>query len=615
MSPFTLPAQQVLALAGDHLWQSTLLAALAALTATVLQRQSASIRYWIWFAASIKFLVPFAALVTLGGYASWRSVEVLPYRDAPLLVEAVGQPFAADAFSVRTPQRGAVARSVHNIPASLLWVWAIGVTAVLLRSLGHWYRIRQLARGATPLDDGREVQILRVLGGGKQPLPIVSTNSSLEPGVFGIVRPVLLWPRAISERLSDEQLQSVLAHEICHLRRGDNLAALVHLVVQAVFWFHPLVWWIGGRLIAERERACDEQVIRLGSEPETYAESILKTCQFFIESPLACVSGVTGSDLKKRIEEIMTNDAVATFGVWKKALLTAAGVIAFVGPVAVGALSPPPQASELPAPASLPAFEAVSIRPNPATGPGGRGGGQMQPVRYVATDLTLKNILRRAYGRDGSAPGAGLDLFESQVAGGPEWVTQEKFDIVATTPTQTQAREMRLMIQRMLAERFKLVAHWEKRELPVYILSKARADGALGPGLTLKSEADCNAVRRDGPAPAPQPGVAAPPPPCGAIQFGPGQLVATGAPMEWLANTLTSLPVVTGIDRMVLDRTGMTGNYGFTLKFAAAGATSPDPDRPELITALQEQLGLKLEATRAPIDVLVIDSVEKPTPN
>ena len=202
MSAFTLPAQQVLALAGDHLWHSTLLAALAALTATVLKRQSASIRYWIWFAASIKFLVPFAALVTLGGYASWRSVEVLPYRDAPLLIEAVGQPFAADAFSVRTAQRGAVARSVHNIPATLLWVWAIGATAVLLRSLGHWYRIRQLARGATPLDDGREVQILRVLGGGKQPLPIVSTDSSLEPGVFGIVRPVLLWPRAISERLS-----------------------------------------------------------------------------------------------------------------------------------------------------------------------------------------------------------------------------------------------------------------------------------------------------------------------------------------------------------------------------------------------------------------------------
>ena len=75
------------------------------------------------------------------------------------------------------------------------------------------------------------------------------------------------------------------------------------MVVQAIFWFHPLVWWIGARLVDERERACDEDVIRLGSEPEVYAESILKTCEFYVESPLACVAGVTGSDLKKRIEQ------------------------------------------------------------------------------------------------------------------------------------------------------------------------------------------------------------------------------------------------------------------------------------------------------------------------
>jgi uncharacterized protein (TIGR03435 family) len=85
--------------------------------------------------------------------------------------------------------------------------------------------------------------------------------------------------------------------------------------------------------------------------------------------------------------------------------------------------------------------------------------------------------------------------------------------------------------------------------------------------------------------------------------------------MEWLAQTLTNVPVITGIDRPVVDRTGLKGNFGFELKFAPATSTTPDPDRPHLITALQEQLGLKLEASRAPIDVLVIDSVEKPSPN
>ena len=184
-------------------------------------------------------------------------------------------------------------------------------------------------------------------------LPIVASDTPIEPGIFGIHRPVLLWPRGISERLTDEQVEAILAHELCHLRRRDNLAAALHMAVQTMFWFHPLVWWIGARLVDERERACDEEVIRLGSEPEVYAESILKTCQFFVESPLVCVAGVTGSDLKKRIEQIMTNDAGATLSVWRKALLAAAGVVAFVTPVAVGALNPPPQTRQVAEPASL----------------------------------------------------------------------------------------------------------------------------------------------------------------------------------------------------------------------------------------------------------------------
>jgi bla regulator protein blaR1 len=623
MSAFTLPAQHLITLAGDHLWQSTVVAAAAALLATLLKRQSASIRYWIWFAASIKFLVPFAALVTLGGYTSWRSVDVVPYRDAPLLIEAVGQPFAADALTVRTSPQGAVAKSVTNVPATVLWIWAIGATAVLLRSLAQWCRIWQVARHATPLHDGREARLLRSLSNGRQPLPIVSSDSSLEPGLFGVIRPVLLWPGAISERLTDEQLRAVLVHELCHLRRGDNVAALVHLAVQTIFWFHPLVWWIGARLIAERERACDEQVIRLGSEPETYAESILKTCQFFIESPLACVSGVTGSDLKKRIEGIMTNDSVATTGAGKKTLLAIAAIVAFISPVAVGALNPAPQTRPVSEPSTLPAFDVISIRPNVTPGPGGRGAG-MQPERFVATNLTLKTIIRRAYGATGSAgPNSGIDLLDQQIAGGPEWINIEKFDIVATTSEPTQPPQMRLMVQRLLAERFKLMAHWEKREMPVYLLTMARAGGASVPGLRKTSDDECAAARAAGPPPMPPPAPAAPGQPappaplpqCGGIQFGPGQLVARGAPMEWLAQTLVNVPVVTGVDRPVLDRTNLKGNYAFELKFAPAAATNPDPDRPHLITALEEQLGLKLESTRAPIDVLVIDSVEKPTPN
>ena len=113
---------------------------------------------------------------------------------------------------------------------------------------------------------------------------------------------------------------------MCHIRRRDNLAAALHMFVEAIFWFHPLVWWIGSRLIDERERACDEEVLRLGSEPQVYAEGILNVCKFYLESPLPCASGVTGSDLKKRIEAIMTNRIAHRLTTARKVLLASAAI-------------------------------------------------------------------------------------------------------------------------------------------------------------------------------------------------------------------------------------------------------------------------------------------------
>ena len=320
----------------------------------------------------------------------------------------------------------------------------------------------------------------------------------------------------------------------------------------------------------------------------------------------------------------MTNVAVPARSSWKKALLTAAGVFAFIVPVAVGGRNPPPQARDLPAAATLPAFEEASIRPNITEGRGGRGG-QFQPTRWVSQNVTLKTILKNTFARQGAGgPNTALPLLDSQVIGGPDWLDTDKFDVVATTPASTQPTpppQSRQMALRLLLERFQLKAHWETRELPVYVLLKARADGTLGAGLTPTSDAECEKARAAGPPPMPaatsplQPLPPMPPPNCGGIQFGPGQLIARGAPMELFVQTLTSVPVVTGIDRPVIDRTGLQGNYGFALKFAPAGAANADADRPELVTALREQLGLRLDATRAPVEVLVIDSVQKPTPN
>src|SRR5262249_3347860 len=151
----------------------------------------------------------------------------------------------------------------------------------------------------------------------------------------------LLWPAGISDRLADAQLEAIVAHEVCHVRRRDNLAAAIHMAVEALFWFHPLVWWLGARLVDERENACDEPVLLIGGEPPAYAESILKTCQFYLESPLVCMSGVTGSDLKRRIERIMTQRLGRRLDWRRKALLASAGIAAVAGPIGFGVFTAP----------------------------------------------------------------------------------------------------------------------------------------------------------------------------------------------------------------------------------------------------------------------------------
>ncbi len=190
-------------------------------------------------------------------------------------------------------------------------------------------------------------------------MPVKSSTASLEHGLIGIWQPVLLLPRGIENHLSPTEMRAILVHENCHLRRRDNLLAAIYMVVEALFWFHPLVWWLGTRLIAERENACDEAVLACGSDPQTYAESILKVCRFYLHSPLACASGVSGADLKKRIEAIMESKFAIRLNTAKKGLLAACAALAIAAPLALGLLTAPP--------AFAPAFAQTADAPHPGT--------------------------------------------------------------------------------------------------------------------------------------------------------------------------------------------------------------------------------------------------------
>jgi bla regulator protein BlaR1 len=321
---------------GNHLWQSTLFAAAVWMLTMVFQRNQARVRYCLWLAASLKFLLPFSLLVLLVSRLARLHGSAQPTPMFYFVVQRFSQP-----FSLASNSRIVWSALLQQI---LGLIWLAGFVTVLGIWWSRWWRAIRAIRDAVPMSDGREVNALRrreQLTQISRPIPLWLSQSSTEPGVFGIMQPILLWPGGISDRLEDAQLEAILAHEIEHVRRRDNLAAVMHMLVEAIFWFHPLVWWLGARLMEEREWACDEEVLRLGSTPETYAQSILKTCEFCVTSPLPCVSGVTGTDLKRRIVRIMTRRTGDKLSGSRKVLLAAITLGTIAVPVIVGLVNTP----------------------------------------------------------------------------------------------------------------------------------------------------------------------------------------------------------------------------------------------------------------------------------
>ena len=589
---------------GNHLWQSTLFAITAGLLTLALRKNRARARYWLWLAASLKFLVPFSLLVVMGSRLPWSRGSAGAKGGLSSVMKEVGQPFMQQTTPIVSPATPStvLASLIHLLPA-LLAVWLCGFLMVVFVWLLRWRRISAAIREATPLREGREVEALRRLEhieGIRKPTEILLSRASLEPGIFGIVRPVLVWPERISARLEDAHLEAILAHELWHVRRRDNLAAAIHMVVEASFWFHPLVWWLGTRLVEERERACDEEVLESGRERQFYAESILKICEFCVESPLACVSGVTGADLKKRIVHIMTKSTVRKLDFSRKLLLGAAGVVAVAAPIAFGLLNATPSraGSQTQNSASVtPVYEVASIKPNTS-------GTDMvkilvRPDEFAAANFTLRMLIREAYG-----------VQDNQISGGPNWLNTEKYDIEAKNSDagelgQLSEDQRRLVpgrrLRALLADRFKLTLHRETKELPVYTMVIANGGPRLQPskvgGL-------------------------------GNMEIGRGQVIGQGAPTGALASYLSRL-----LGRNVLDKTELKGNYDFTLQWPTIGKTSlfeketvdgqsgansessPEASDPSIFTAIEEQLGLKLEPQKVPMEILVIDQVEKPSKN
>jgi uncharacterized protein (TIGR03435 family) len=277
-------------------------------------------------------------------------------------------------------------------------------------------------------------------------------------------------------------------------------------------------------------------------------------------------------------------------------------------------LAAPVQAQSSAVPADRPKFDAASIKPH-KSGEQGTYLRRQPGGLYRAANVPLRALIASAYLNE--FPPKGRLVF-----GGQGWIDSEHFDIEARAESNPGNEQERLMVQSLLEDRFKLVLHHETRQLPIYALVLSKA-GKTGPQLILHSgDAKCADPAADRPQ-QPGPGEAMPAF-CGGffMNLRPGDLRETGnkITIAMLAPFLSQ-----SVDRTVVDRTGLSGVFDFTLEFApelgpdsqpgSTASASDPPVAPSLFTALQEQLGLKLEPQTGPVDVVVIDHVEEPSPN
>ena len=577
----------------DHLWQSTLFAGCVWLVTYAVRTNAARVRYWLWFAASLKFLLPMSMLVSVGEPFAWRTTPAA----TPPVTSVIEQVLTPTAATIATAPAAAIVAPTVAWPVLLLVAWAAGVLFIVVRWWQQWLPVRYALRHARAVDMDENAG-----------LAMLESPSMLEPAVFGIWRPVLLVPAGIRDRLTRAQMRALIAHEECHVRHHDNLTAALHMAVEALFWFHPLVWWLEDRLMEERERACDEYVLQSGSTPRDYAEGILEVCRFAKSRSPVFVAGVTSSNLRSRIEAILqgrTGRPLSVGGVVTLAVCAAAAVL---GPVTAGAVrSTTPGQDALD---NSPYFEVASIRPTPPNPPVTTLGPLLPGGRWSPRNVTVRMILSGAF-PEYALPG--------MIVGGPGWLTERHFDIDARTDATATPAQHPQMIRRLLSDRFRLKTHVEARPVDVYSLTLARGDGRLGPRLRPAS-AECRAeleatreLERAWRAGLMPPG--AEPKPCHrGVSMRNGMMrIAGGHSISEMAAALQSWT-----ELKIVDRTGLRGDYEVEIEFDFRGtlsAGSASAERPSVFTAIQEQLGLKLERRRELLDVLVIDAVEMPSEN
>ena len=582
--------------------KATVILGLALAAARVAHRARASIRALILASAfGLLLVMPVVSTMT-------------PAREVPIPV-AIAPPFFLDEPPV-VPLDIAGARPLAaRPPASAPWrrpsrrdlirgTWLVGAAIALFPLALGLYRVRHIRRRASPWASATAfADELRANLGLRRAVAVVAHHDIATPITCGWFRPTIVMPIDGRDWSADD-LRHALLHELEHVRRHDWPVHVLARLTCALYWFHPAAWMAWRQLSLDSERACDDAVVAR-AESTAYARQLVALARRVSTAGVdPLLSMADRRTLTTRVGSILSTTVARgrAGAVASGVILTgAAALAAAIAPVTpVGAQSRARDALTIPTSTDGPAFEVVSVKPNEPDDRLRVNDWQPAADRLVLRNLTPQVMLTVAY-----ANTATLFLPDERLLGVPEWAGRERFTIEAIAGRPVTAADLQRMLRRVLVERFGLRVHLEQREQTAYRLTLARADRRLGPNLKRAEEGTCEESRR----------------PRGGGEWGTQEL-------RCVTIDLLALDLAERLGRPVIDQTGLTGIFDGTLTYSPSAeelavmyrlTPSELPPAaftgPSLTTALTEQLGLELESTRAAIDVLVVDAIDRPTPN
>jgi uncharacterized protein (TIGR03435 family) len=472
-------------------------------------------------------------------------------------------------------------------------------------AMGLW-QIRRVCRQGLPWPDGQSMADgLARRAGCSTSIDVMMDETIVGPMACGLARPAIVFPLDV-RTWCDDDVRRALTHELEHVRRNDWITLCLARIVCAAYWFHPLVWIAKRQLCVNAERACDDAVLR-DSHALGYADQLVTLAERTLgrtRRPLLAMAN--RSDLSVRVHavlDIRQQRGPAGVGARMTVAIAAAASVVLLSPLQTVAT-----ALEQTPSVARPQFEVASIKPS--------AGDSMIHVRplpgRLTANATLQVLMQYAYG-----------VQPFQIAGGPGWLASARYQIEAKASAAANSNQLFLMLQPLLEDRFQLKSHRETKELPMFTLVSDRGGLKLPApreGSCVDSAADAALEWAGGRMAVPG---ELPPAKsrCGSaiVALGSGALMRGGK--IGMSEFVRMLSLVVG--RSVLDKTGVTTLFDVQLDFVPDDTTPTLPPPPpgsgitgvSIAQALQQQLGLRLESTRGPVEVIVVDRAELPSAN